>query len=883
MRLYPARFRRAHGLAMFELFRDEARAAQARSGAKGVFGLLSASALDTARSAPAAWLTPSTKSAYGARWTPDISGISGDVRLALRHLRQSPAFTLVAVATLALGIGANTAMFSVVNAFLLRPVSARGPDRVVRIAAHAATGGAGARRFSYAEFVDFRDRATTLSELAAVNLATCVLTADNRTDQLLGEIASGGYLSLLGAHAEQGRLLAPSDDKPGAAPVAVISNSLWRRRFGGEAIVGRHVLLNRTDYTVVGIADEAVVGSFVGAPVDVWLPIQSSGDALGPNWRTDRSARTLALIGRLADGASRTQARSELQIVESAAAPDASSDLHRSVDVEPGMLATADQRRSAGAFLAVLSTLVLLVLLVACANVGNLLLSRVIGRKRELAIRLSLGASRARVARMLATEALVIGASAGAGALLLSIWITRALERINLLPGLTLRLPAEVDAHVLTFTAAAALFASLALAAVGTLQVVRRDLAPALKDNGPAAMAGGGRTRVRGALVGVQITVSLLLVIGAALFVRGARAAAAMDPGFDPRGVVVLDLDATTGRSVAESLRLFRAALQQLGDMPTVVAAALSTRAPLDSSTPLVRVSARVPVEAGDQDSPTVTYLVVSSRFFEVVKTPVASGRPFTDADDATRTPVAIVNESLAARLWPNGDALGRRLWLESQVSTTPCVVVGVARDSKYLSLADERQGHVYLPFAQHPRRGMALLVRSIDPPERAIRDVRNLLHAVDPGLEGFFARTLVEHVAVSTLPVRLAARLAAAIAGLALALAVVGLYSLVSFLVIDRTHELGLRMALGATAGDVMRLVIAYGLRLTLAGLTVGLPTAIAGTRLLRTLLYGVSPVDPVTFVAASAAVVTVATLACALPAWRAMRLSPIVALRRP
>jgi predicted permease len=482
---------------------------------------------------------------------------------------------------------------------------------------------------------------------------------------------------------------------------------------------------------------------------------------------------------------------------------------------------------------------------------------------------------------MLATEALVIGTGAGISALLLSVWTTRALERINLLPGLTLRLPAEADARVVTFTAAAALFASLVLAAVGTLQVVRHDVTPALKDNGPAAVAGGRRGRLRGALVGVQITVSLLLVIGAALFVRGARAAAAIEPGFDPRGVVVLDLDATAGRSAAESLRLFRTALQQLNDASSVVAAALSTRAPLDSSTPLVRISARAAVEAGNGDSPTVTYLVVSSRFFEVVRTPIASGRPFTDEDDVTRTPVVIVNESLAARLWPNGDAIGRRLWLESRVSTTPCVVVGVARDSKYLSLADERQGHVYLPFAQHPRRGTALLIRSIDPPERAIRDARNLLHAVDPTLEGFFARTLVEHVAVSTLPVRLAAKLAAAIAALALALAVVGLYSLLSFLVIDRTHELGLRMALGATAGDVMRLVIAHGLRLTLAGLMVGLSAAVAGTRLLRTLLFGVSPVDPATFIAASAAVVIVATIASALPAWRAMRLSPMRALR--
>ena len=457
--------------------------------------------------------------------------------------------------------------------------------------------------------------------------------------------------------------------------------------------------------------------------------------------------------------------------------------LHPIVEVVPGTLATGDQRRLARMFLSMLLGVVALVLVIACANVANLLLARALGRRRELAVRIAIGASRWRLARMLGVESLLLSAAAGAGALLLSMWTSRAFAAITPLPTLTLRFDVRPDWRVVAFTAAAALASAAMLAIAGALQAIAPDVAPALKEDA-ISTTGVSRSRLRGAMAAMQIAVSLLLVVGGALFMRSARHAAEIDLGFEPRGVVVLDVDAAGGRTSAASVDFFRQVLRRTTALPDVTAAAVSTRAPLDSSTPIVRVNARGSVPASDDPlSPSASFLVVSASYFDVVKTPILSGRPFAETDDAERQPVAIVNETLAARLWPSEDAIGRRLWLEPQASPVSCVIVGVARDSKYLTIGEERQAHVYLSFAQQPRRGMALLVRSRAPADRVTAAVQGVLRSVDPNVQGFFARTLAQHAAVSTLPVRVAAGVTGLVAAIALGLALVGLYSLVSFL----------------------------------------------------------------------------------------------------
>jgi putative ABC transport system permease protein len=891
MLAYPSRFRRAHGLALFELFRDDAGEAYASHGVRGLAAVVARAVFDTIASAPGVWLDrsslrvrPTSPTCPTSLARPDLSSWLQDARLAARQLRKSPGFTIVAVLTLGVGLGANVTIFSILNAVLLRPLAAHEPDRVVRIIGRAAIGRP--TRFSFRELEDFRERTTTVAALAGTNLHTFIMTADNRSDQLLGEIVSGSYHSILGAAVSHGRALTDSDDLPQSGPAAVISDALWRRRFGGEPVVGRRVLLNAIDYTIVGVAARSFVGTFVGAPIDVWVPINTSGDALGAGWRVDRSKRSLMVLGRLRPGVTPERCQRELQAIAVSLAREFSPELRPVVNVLPGTLATGDQRRLARMFLTMLLGLVSLVLVIACANVGNLLLTRVVGRRRELAIRVALGASRGRLARMLMAESLIVAVGGGGGALLASMWTSRMFANVSPLPTLTLRFDVRADVRVIAFTGMATLAAAAILAAVGTLQATKPAIGPALNEDSAAAIGGRTPARLRGALATIQIAVSLLLLVGAALFVRSVRHAAAIDLGFDPRGVLALDLDSPDGRAPAASAAILETVVERLATIPGIEAVSLSTRAPLDSSTPIVRLNAREPVPiAADTVSSTASFMVVSTQYFDVVKTPLTDGRAFNARDVAGRPLVAVVNETLAARLWPEGGAVGRRLWVEPRITTAPVTVVGVARNSKYLTLGEEGQNHLYLPIGQHPGSSATLLVRSKGTPggpDRLIDAVQQTLQAIDSNLRGFFPRTLTEHVAISTLPVRLAARLAAAVGGLALCLSIVGVYALVSFLVAERTHEIGLRMALGADARHVLRLVLGYGARLAAIGLGVGVPVALAASRLLGSLLYGVGAADPAVFVVVPIVILAVSVAACYLPARRAMRLDPLAALRR-
>ena len=814
--------------------------------------------------------------------------LTQDLRYGWRLLVRKPGFTTIAVLTLGVGIGSTTTIFSLMNAVLLRPLASYEPDRVVRLAGRSATGRATTRfSFSFPDFAEIRERSTLLTGLSGVNLGTFILNADNRTDQILGEIVSGSYLSMLGARMSAGRALNDADDRPGANPVVVISDALRQRRFGPDTpVVGHEVLLTGTPYTIVGVVDRSFIGSFIAAPVDLWMPIETSGNALSPNWKTDRSSKSLSLIGRLNPGVTMEQARGELQAIAATLSREVGAvQPLTTIDVLPGTLAAGEQRRLARVFLSLLLGLVGLVLAVACANVGNLMLARVLGRRRELAIRAALGASRARLASMLLTETALVAIAGGLVALVVSLWTSRLFASITPLPNLTLRLDLRPDIRVIGFTVVATLTAAGVLAIAGAFQAMRAETAAALKDDSAASIGGASPARLRAALAAAQITASLVLLIGAALFLRSARNAEAIELGFDVHGVLATDLDGAGRGTPAANRRLFDEILLRVSALPTVEAAAVSTRAPLDSSTPVVRVNAREAIApATDSESTAASVLIVSPKYFDVVKTPVVAGRVFTDRDDTDRAHVVIVNETLAARLWPEGDAIGRRLWVDRSVSDgsdTSAQVIGVARNSKYLTLGEENQGHIYLPFAQHTRPGMALLVRSADLTDRLTNRVQEALRSVDPNVQGFFTRTLGEHVSVSMLPVRLAARIASIVAVLALGLAVVGLYSLVSYLVAERTHEIGLRMALGADASDVLRLAMGQGVKLAFTGLVLGIPTAMAASRLLGSLLYGISGHDPLVFAVASIAVLIISSIACYIPARRAASVDPLVVLR--
>lgn len=822
-----------------------------------------------------------------------------DLRDAARQMIRRPGFAAVAIVTLAVGIGANAAFFSLVKAVLLRPLAASEPDRVVRLYARGASGAA-APAFSYGDYADLSRRTRAIAPLAAVHLATIALDADGQRDQLLGEIASASYFEVIGIRAALGRTPGPADDTRGAAAVALLSHRYWQRRFGGDAgVLSRSVSINNRPFTIVGVADERAIGSFVGAPVDVWLPLEPSLDLLGPGASTDRSRRVLQLLGRLRHDVAAAQAQSELAIVAPELARERRDETLR-LEVGPGTLLHGGRRALAAWFLGIVMALVGLVLLVSAANVANLLLARALGRRRELAVRMALGAGRGRLVRQIAAETLALAALGGVAGLLAARWLTAAFESVVLLPGFELRLDLAPDARVLGFTAAATLAAGLAAGLAPALSAARDDLVPALKDG--SGIAGSRRgSRLRGALVIAQVAVSTVLLVAAGLLAKSGRAAAAVDLGFQTSGTFATDIDLQAhGYTEARGREFYRQLVARAAALPGVAAVSLANRAPLDSSTPTTRIA----LDGADAGSPgrmtgaagadagtalEATYHVVGPRYFETVRMAILAGRTFTEEDRESGRPVAMINESLARRLWPGempARAVGRTFRLLPGTATErreiagPVEVVGVARDAKYRTIGEDPQPHLYLPFEQHYGPASSLLVRGAAEP-LPIAAVQAEIARLDPAVQGFFTRTLVEHTRVSLVPVRLAASVAAAVGIIALALGAVGLYGVIACVVNERTRELGVRMALGAGPGEIARDVVRRAGTLAAAGCAAGLGIAAVAGRGIASLLYGVSPTEPAVYASVAMALLVVALLAAWIPARRAAAIDPLIALR--
>ena len=802
-----------------------------------------------------------------------------DLRFGVRMLVKTPAFTLVAVLTLALGIGANTAVFSFVNALLLRPLGGVAqPGGLVQVGRQYLNR-SNPSDSSYPDYLDYRAQNTVMSGLAVVTPTAFHLSAQRDTERVEGELVSSNYFDVLGVAAAQGRLISPADDRAnGADRVAVVSFRLWQRRFAGDArVIGTTVKLDGRDFVLIGVANEQFSGVRIGTPRDIWIPILTLRET-SPKVATrfdQRRASWLEMFGRLAPGATIEQARTEFATIASrleGAYPDTNA--KAGVRLDPGLGRDVEVQAGLRRFAFLPFVAVGIVLLIACANVAGLLLARAAARQKEIAIRLALGAGRIRVVRQLLTESVTLALAGAAAGLLVGSWLTRWLR--SLLPDrylfLSFDLDFGMDWRVFSFMLAIATAASVLFGLVPALHASGPNVAPTLKDSTSPSQRGHG-LGLRGTLVVTQVALSLLLLVAAGLCVRTLQSAAAIDTGYRPRQVLTARIDLGKQNYSQAQGRIFQQQLiERLEAAPGVDAAGFAVTLPLNDG----RWEDAI-YRAGDPARVQTFQNIVSPRYFDAMNIPLLAGRHFSSRDDELAPRVAILNQSLARIMWPNASALGQRLSAKGQTLE----VIGVVRDIKGRNLFEAPSPMLYLPLSQYYEPGMVLHLRSQVPPGQLVGVLRSSVQALDEDLPVYGIKTLDEHVTATLTPQRLLAHVISGFGVLALVLAGIGLYGLLAHTVVERTPEIGIRMALGARKTDVMRMFVTRGMTLSMAGVGLGLAAAAALTHLMKSVLFGVSPLDPLTLTVAPTVLILVALMASYLPAYRAAQADPKIALR--
>jgi predicted permease len=825
-----------------------------------------------------------TKELYrDQRGLPMIETTLQDLRFGLRMLRRSPGFSLLAILCLTLGIGANAAVFSWVEGILFRPYPAVTHQEQLLAVTGTARGETGPTLISWPDLLDLQRSCTLIDSFIVNKIMGTTLSIGDRAEVTTGSIVSANYFDAIGVHPILGRGFEPGEDVGrNAHPVTVISYQLWKGRFKGDPqIIGKTQRLNGVLHTIVGVAPEGFYGTFVGWAMQFWVPASMEENFEGGAYKLeDRGARWIESYVRLKPGVTRAQAQQEI----SAAAKRLEADYPdtnrgRGIKLWPLWQTPFNNAGTLLPTLEIMLAVVVFVLLIACANVGNLLLVRSFARRHEMTVRLAIGAGRGRLLRQLFTEGLILSAFGAAGGLLVAYWCRHAL--VLLFPargGVAMHLPGEIDWRVLALSAGVCLIATLLLGLVPALQTRNLDLAGALKSDSAAVVGGGGRAWIRSGLVVMQVSLSFILLVGAGLLLQSLQKIRNTSPGFSTHEVldsyvpiVAAGYDAQRAQSFQDEL------LERVKALPGVESAAFGRMTPLSYgsfSSTLIAVDGYQPPP---EEKPTVEYNEVGPDYFETMGIPLVSGREFTRADDEKAALVVVVNERMATQYWRGRNPIGERV----QVKGRWMQVVGVAKDSKYESVREAPKPFFYVPLRQNFSRGAGLYIRTPLGPETMATALTREVHALDPDLALFEVITLQEQLDRSTSPQLVAVTLVSVLGGLALLLSAIGLYGVMSYAVSQGARELGLRMALGANASNLLRLVMSRGLRLTGAGILLGAVGALALTRLLGNLLYKVSSRDTAVFGSALVVMIITAAVACLLPAWRATHTDPARALK--
>jgi macrolide transport system ATP-binding/permease protein len=812
------------------------------------------------------------------RRTNLIENFLQDVRFGFRMLRRSPGFTVLAILCLTLGIGANAAVFSWIEGILIRPYPLVSHQE--RLVALSGTVRDERDQTSWPDLLDLRRSCTLCEAVFVSNITGATLSIGERAEVTTGSIVSANYFDAIGVHPILGRGFEPGEDVGrNAHPVVVISYHLWQTRFKGDPqIIGKTQRFDNVVHTIIGLAPEGFYGTFVGRAMEYWVPLSMLEvyDA-GRGKLEDRGARWAEAYVRLKPGVTRNQVQQEISAIAARLEAEyPATNRGRGIKVWPLWETPFNHAGHLLPTFEIMVVVVIFVLLIVCANVGNLLLVRSFARRHEMTVRLAVGAGRGRLLRQLVTEGLLLSACGAAGGILVAYWCRHAL--VLLFPGDAMYLPGQIDGRVLGLSSAICLIVTLAVGLVPAFQTRHLALADTLKTEASAVMGARGRAWFRSSLVVLQVTLSFILLVGATLLMQSLRNIRTTSPGFSTNPVldtwiplVAAGYDAPRAKTFQDEL------IQRVRALPGVEAAAYARAVPLGYGSFSSTSIAVDGYEPQPNEQPTAEYNEVSPDYFATLGIPLISGREFTRADDENALGVAIVNQTMVVRYWRGQNPIGQRL----QVKGNWVRVVGVVKDSKYYSMEETPRPFFYVPLRQNFAIEPDIHIRTTKPLQTIqtalIREVR----ALDPNLALYEMITLQEQVNRSTSHELMAVALVALFGGLALLLASIGLYGVMSCTVSQSTRELGLRMALGAGASNVLRLVLSRGLLLTTTGIMIGFALALLLTRLLGNLLYQVSPRDPLAFAAAFAVMTLASTAACFLPAWRAARTDPMRALR--